>query len=73
MDRRRRIHGDAAELDGPSGLGLSGFFLGMALLAAIFGIGATSGVPSDMARLLFFVFLVLGMAPLLRCVTNETS
>ena len=52
-------------------LNWSGFFLGAATLAAVFGIRGDGA--GDIARYVFFVLLVLGIAPLVRSAANETA
>jgi uncharacterized membrane protein YtjA (UPF0391 family) len=59
--------------DGTSPLHWSGFFFALALMLAVLG----SSSPNDTAagasaRALFFVFLVLGIVPLLVCAKEET-
>jgi uncharacterized membrane protein YtjA (UPF0391 family) len=49
-----------------------GCFGASALFAAL-GLGGLHGGPADAARLLFFVFLVLGAIPVLRRARRETA
>jgi len=46
-------------------LRLAILFLVIALIAALFGFGGIAGAATDIARILFFVFLVLFLASLL--------
>jgi uncharacterized membrane protein YtjA (UPF0391 family) len=58
--------------EGPTPLHWSGFFFALALVCAAWGLGSRSEA-DEVARLLFFVFLVLGIAPLLWSASHETS
>ena len=59
--------------DGPLLLHWSGFFFAIALVFATLGLSSPSDTAvGASARALFFVFLVLGIAPLLVCAKAET-
>ena len=51
---------------------VAGFFFAMALVAAALGLGVLTDAAADAARLMFFVFLLIGFVPLLQAVTRET-
>jgi uncharacterized membrane protein YtjA (UPF0391 family) len=51
---------------------VAGFFFAMAMVAAALGLGILTDAAADIARLMFFVFLLIGFVPLLQAVTRET-
>jgi hypothetical protein len=57
--------------EGPAAIHWSGFLFALAATGAVLGLSVESP-EGDAARVLFFVFLVLGSGALLRCASHES-
>src|SRR5437016_4335993 len=60
----RRFPRSAGVLGGPTMLRMALFFCVLALIAAMFGFGLVANMSFDIARIIFFVFIVLAILSL---------
>ena len=71
MKRSTHARRFSASPEGPAAIHWSGFLFALAAAGAVLGLSVESP-EGDAARVLFFVFLVLGSGALLRCASHES-